>query len=236
MPAPVVTDINALVAQYQAALKPQQDILDTQVASNDASGVAQEAGLGAAQKGAFGQIEQKASDKGMAFSGFAPSKQAEYTGATYLPELAKLQQAIAQTRMGLLGKKADLNASANERALDQNTREKTAYQQWVDDQEKIRIQQQEAERQRQFDAAEAQKNRNATASNQRASSAASAPQLPSQAQFLAQAFSGYKPAKEGGQAWFTEREIIPAFMATYGITEQAAKNIIMPYRRRVFGE
>lgn len=59
---------------------------------------------------------------------------------------------------------------------------------------------------------------------------------PTTSQFLASAFSGYKPAYEGGKAYYTEREIIPALMANYNLSEKAAKEMAFSYRKRVFGE
>lgn len=60
--------------------------------------------------------------------------------------------------------------------------------------------------------------------------------VPSTDQFLVQAFSGYKPAYQGGQAFYTERQVIPALMANYGLTQKQAANLAYSYRKRVFGE
>lgn len=72
--------------------------------------------------------------------------------------------------------------------------------------------------------------------NRQRAAASSAPQMPSINQFLVQAFSGYKPAYEGGTAYYTEREIIPALMANYGLSERDAANLAYEYRKRTFGE
>jgi len=69
-----------------------------------------------------------------------------------------------------------------------------------------------------------------------ASRQTAASNTPSTAQFLSQAFSGYKPAYEGGQAYYTEREVIPALMANYGLNESQAAQMAYEYRKRVFGE
>lgn len=74
------------------------------------------------------------------------------------------------------------------------------------------------------------------AAAQQKSAASSASNTPSTAQFLTQAFSGYKPAYEGGQAYYTEREVIPALMANYGINQTQAAQMAYDYRKRVFGE
>lgn len=74
------------------------------------------------------------------------------------------------------------------------------------------------------------------AAAQQKSAASSAANTPSTAQFLSQAFSGYKPAYEGGQAYYTEREVIPALMANYGLNQTQAAQMAYDYRKRVYGE
>lgn len=122
-PAPVVQDLNSLVAKYQAALKPQADALDASINDNTQSGTAQTAGIDAKQTAAFGSIATQANAHGQDFTGFTPDAEAKYTGATYLPALATLQNTIDATKNTLLGKKADLAASANTSALGEQSQE-----------------------------------------------------------------------------------------------------------------
>jgi hypothetical protein len=124
--APAVQSLQNLVAQFSAAQAPQQQQLDTQIANNESSGSAQVSGLDQAKTNAFGNIEQTANNKGMYFSGFSPSQEASYTGATYLPALAKLQQTIAATRDSLNTSKANLNSTANTNALNEQKTEQSA--------------------------------------------------------------------------------------------------------------
>jgi hypothetical protein len=240
MPAPAVTDLNALIAQYQAALKPQGDILDQQIDKNTQSGTAGVAGINAQKDQAFGGIEQNASDKGMAFSGFGLDAQAKYLGGTFAPALANLQSTIEQTRLGLLGKKADLNVQANQSALDQNNREKTAYQQWVADQEKVAAQAAENERQRQWEAQQNTLNRNATAANSRASAAAKAPTAAQQKQAtlgligqdLGYLFNGIMVRKPG----YTEDKILPALKKEYPeFSAKELNELAYAYRKSEYG-
>lgn len=159
MAPPAVADLSTLINQYQTALKPQSDQLDTQIAANDASGVTQAQGLDAKKTQAFGDITQSANDRGGYFSGFSPDAQAKYTAGTYLPALAQLQDTIATTRGALLGKKADLSSSANTSALGELNNEKSAYQQWQQEQAKLSASATEAEKQRQFDSGQNDLNR-----------------------------------------------------------------------------
>lgn len=114
---PQVQSLNDIVAGIRNAQAPQQQQLDTSIGQNESAGAGQTAGLNAAEDNAFRSITQGAVNRGGYFSGFAPDAQAHYTGSTYLPALAKLQTTIAATRDSLLGKKADLAATANGQGL-----------------------------------------------------------------------------------------------------------------------
>lgn len=174
MPAPVVHTLEDTIAKIKAAQQPQYDYLDSLVAQNETSGTAQVQGIDAAKTGAFGQIAQAATNKGMTFSGFTPNEQASYLGSTYLPQLAKLQEAITGTRKSLFGKKADLTTQASTSAIDINRSEQSALDAYNAELEKQARDASEAERQRQFTAAENSKDRQLSASNNARSNAASA--------------------------------------------------------------
>lgn len=230
---PQVRDIQALIAQQQASLDPQYKLIDESINANDQSGQAQVQGLDAAKTKAFGGIEQAASDKGMFFSGFSPNEQANYTASTYLPALAQLQGTIASARNQLLGKKADLGKSAFDTATQMQEQDRAVLNDWNAKTRDQQFQASEAEKQRAFEANQNEQNRRADAAKSASNNAAA---KPSTAQFLGQAFSGYKPAYEGGQAYYTEREVIPALMANYGLDQKAAASMAYDYRKRVFGE
>jgi len=236
MAAPAVRKLNSLISEIGQSVAPQKALIDADIASNAQAGEAQVAGLDATKDRTFGQIEQRASDKGMLFSGFSPDAQAEYTATSYLPALAQLQAQIAQTRSQLLGKKADLDTNVFNQAF--QTREGDIGRKFTYDQSEAdrAFQERQAAAQRAFEAAQNDLNRKQQASLAASSRAAAASNKPSMQQFLVQAFSGYKPAYEGGQAYYTEREIIPALMANYNISEQAAKSMTYSYRKSVFDE
>lgn len=166
---PQVRNLQDLIAEQSKAITPQLGLIDESIQANDNSGVAQQKGLEAQQKKAFGQIEQGAQNKGMYFSGFSPDEQATYTSTTYLPALAALQGTIAKTRADLLGKKADLNTNVFDKASAMRENDLQTLAAW----NKMTAEQQfnasEAEKQRAFDAQQNQLTRNAQAASSRAS-------------------------------------------------------------------
>ena len=167
MSAPAIRDLNALISEIGQSVAPQKQLIDADIAN------AQKAGMEARKDKAFGQIEQRASDKGMLFSGFSPDAQAEYTASTYLPALAALQEKIAATRSQLLGKKADLDTNVFEKAY--QTREGDIGRRFTyDEGERSRaFQAAENEKRRAFEADQNERNRQSQAALQRAQMSAS---------------------------------------------------------------
>ena len=70
---------------------PQVASLQAQQATLPAQFTAQKSALEQARINAFRKIGNVASSRGMAFSGFTPEQEAQYTGTTYLPALANLE-------------------------------------------------------------------------------------------------------------------------------------------------
>lgn len=171
---PQVRELNNIIAELGQGVAGQKAQIDSDILRSEQSGAAQQEGLAAVQNKAFGQIEQGASNKGMLFSGFSPDAQAEYTSSTYLPALAKLQEAIASTRANLLGKKTDLDADVYARAVGIREGDVNAKRTWDMSVEERRAAAEEAERNRQFQATENAKQIAAENSRAAASRAASA--------------------------------------------------------------
>jgi hypothetical protein len=232
--APQVRDLQALIAQQTAALQPQQDLLDQSITANATSGAAQETGLGAQKDTAFKQIEQTGQNKGMFFSGFSPDEQAKYTAGTYLPALAQLQATIASTRSNLLGKKADLNMSAFDKANAQHENDLQTLADWNKLTEQERFNASEADKQRVFQAQQNASDRAASAAASYAKSQADAP--PPLATGLAQLFTGYVGAKQGGTPYYTENTIVPQLMAAYNLSHDAALKAAYNFRKQTFKE
>lgn len=181
MAAPAVRNLNNLITEIGQSVAPQKALIDADIASAQTAGEAQIAGMDATKDRTFGQIEQRASDKGMLFSGFSPDAQAEYTATSYLPALANLQAQIAQTRTQLLGKKADLDTNVFNQAF--QTREGDVSRKFTYDQAKEdrKFQANQAKIQRKFTEAQNEKDRAHARAMQAAQARASAPQGPSTA-------------------------------------------------------
>lgn len=176
--APTVRELNSLIAELGQSILPQKQLIDADIARTEMSGAAQEAGLGAAKDKEFKGIGQRAQNKGMFFSGFAPNEEAEYTGGTYLPALAALQATIAQTRSSLLGKKADLDADIFGKAFQTRENDINAKNTWESEQERRAWEADQARIERESRAAEAEKDRRASlAAAASKSSASAAPKL-----------------------------------------------------------
>jgi len=169
--APAVRDLNALVGEIGQAYQPQYQTIDKDVAFNEQSGVAATAGLQAQQRQAFGGIEQAAQNKGMFFSGFSPSEQANYTSTVYLPKLAELNKTIAQTRNQLLGRKAELDTDIRNKAFATREQDMTSLRDWQNQQAQRAWEAEQARIKMEFDARQAAADRAASAR----ASAASAP-------------------------------------------------------------
>lgn len=223
---PQVRNLQDLIKTQQDALQPQYSLIDQSIAANDTSGTAQVAGLEAKKTQAFGDITQAANDRGGYFSGYTPHEQATYTAGTYLPALAQLQSTIAQTRMGLLGKKADLGTKAFDTAYASQENDRQILADW----EKMTAEQQ-------FNASEADKTRVFTAQQNAADRATTLagkqPDIPA-AQFVSQEFFGYDPKNSDHQG--LAEDIMYQLMTQYKMSEKAAAGLVYPYRKQQFGQ
>lgn len=181
MAAPAVRDINNIIKELNPSVAAQKKLIDADIAMNATAGAAQEAGLAAQAQQAYGQIEQRAQDKNMLFSGFSPSEQANYNATSYLPALAQLQATIAGTRSQLLGKKADIDTNIFNKAFDTRENDIAVANDWkkMDYQQQWQAKQSQLDRdfqasQNALDRAEQQKDRAAAAAQVAAGNARSA--------------------------------------------------------------
>lgn len=233
MATPNVRELNGLVQTLTQGAQGQFQQIDTDIAANDASGAAQLAGLEAKKTRAFGDIEQSAQDKGMYFSGFSPDSRARYAADTYLPAVAQLQQTIASTRAGLLGKKADINAGIFNKAFDTQENDRAILADW----EKMSAQQQfessQADKQRAF---EAQQNLLSARSSSKTPTAAENKQAAYQSlqQDIAGAFNGFK--SEDFKNGSTE-QVLAELMNSYAgdIDSKQISQELYNYRKAKYG-
>lgn len=153
---PQVRDLQQLIAEQNASLQPQYDLIDKDIQANDNAGTAQIAGLEAKKTTAFKDISQGANNRGMFFSGFRPNEEATYTAGTYLPALAQLQSTIASARNSLLGKKADLGKGAFDTAFNTRERDVQTLAEWNQMTRQQQFQASEADKARVFEATQNQ--------------------------------------------------------------------------------
>lgn len=233
MAPPAVRDLNALVNEIGQAYQPQYQALDKDIAFNEQSGAAQLAGLQAQQQQAFSGIEQKAQNKGMFFSGFSPSEQANYVSTVTLPETAKLNQIVAQTRNQLLGRKAEYDTDIRNKAFATRESDLGALRTWEQQQQQRAW---EAEQNRLKMEQERQLQSQQIAAARASSRGSSGPKTPPVSAFLEEAFRGYRPASKGGTPYETENNIIPLLQQNYGMSPKQAREIAYGYRQAKFGE
>lgn len=162
---PQVRDLQALIAEQQAALKPQYDLIDQDIVGTENAGTAQIAGIGATKDREVKAISQRAQKKGMWFSGAPVAEESDYTMSTYLPALAQLQSTIASARNNLLGKKAELGKAAFDTAFGTREGDISAKRTWDAAETDRRWQEQQAAQDRAFKSAESEKDRRAAAAN-----------------------------------------------------------------------
>lgn len=193
MAAPAVRNLNTLVSEIGKSVQGQKSLIDADIAANARAGEAQEMGLAAQAQQAYADIDQRAQDKGMFFSGFSPTEQAQYNSSTYLPALANLQATIAQTRSALMGKKADLDTNVFNKAFDTREGDVNRRFQYTERVAGQQFSSSEAEKARQFEARE----NAATRAAQAAQSAANRAAEPTAAQNMSTALT----AKVGGDGY-----------------------------------
>lgn len=104
---PNVRSLDELMAATNSIYDPQRQAVQQQINNAGAQLPDQEKALYNAQQGAFKDISQLASNRGLLFSGFSPNQQAKYTGEKFLPAMAnlrsKVQDNIGRLQSALLG-------------------------------------------------------------------------------------------------------------------------------------
>lgn len=209
--------LEQILASRKQLYDPQRELVQQQIAQLDPQQQAATQGLETAKQTAFGDINNAANARGLAYSGAPIAEQQRYVGATYLPALANLQSTYASNKSklqaALLGINQDEATSAQQLQTDQQKAEAdAAYKQ-----QQLAITQQKA-------------NRPTKASKPTA--------YEQQAQFnslLSQAFQGYNP-KNKTQNFYTEKAVIPYLVAQTGLPADQVAKQVYAYRQAQFGE
>lgn len=251
--APTVQNLSDIMAELNPSIQGQTDVINKQKAANAATFDAQRSALEGAKTKGFNQINEQATGRGMAFSGIPLNEQANYLADKYLPGI---QAANAQQNANSLAydrEIADLGANVFNKAFDTRNTQTMSLNDWnkmlsgQDFSRSERIAGQDfsssqADKQRQFQAEQDALQRNFTASQNAANRAASATRdvadntPPPLSVGLTQLFSGYQPAYNGGQKYYTENNIIPQVMSTYNMSKADASRAVYSFRKQTFGE
>lgn len=128
--APVVQNLNDIVAELQPSVQGQTDVINKQKEASAAIYDAQRAGLDAAKTQGFNDINTQATGRGMTFSGIPLNEQAAYLSTKYLPGV---QAANAQQNADALAYDrsiADLNANIFNKAFDTRTTQQRDLTDW----------------------------------------------------------------------------------------------------------
>lgn len=220
-PARLQAEIDAL----NPAFNPQRDLINQQLALIPGQTQAAKSGLEQAKVNAFRDVDTNARGRGVYFSGFRPDAQARYIGEKFLPAVANVEAQGLQQQTAL-------QKALNEIAIIQR-QQATGNLQGVLDRE---------QRDRQFQAQQAaeQQARAQQAAASRGGGgggrAAASQGPPPLAQGISQLFQGYRPANQGGEAYYTENFIIPQLMQAYGMSRGDAERTAYSYRKQNFGE
>jgi hypothetical protein len=154
--------------------------------------------------------------------------------APILGNLGKQQSALTSEQQDLTSKQGLASAMASALLSD----DKARYQRLLDQYNAATAEDSAVEQKRQFEVTKAEQARQfnvqaAQSAKNAAKSATGSSSTPSVSQFLVQAFSGYQPGKSN---FYTEREVIPALMANYGLTKSQAEKYAYDYRQQVYGK
>lgn len=96
-----MASLQDIIASRRSIYDPQRQLVQQQIGALPGQQQAELAGLDQAKDNAFGDINKQANSNGMFFSGFRPSEQAKYVGATYLPARAQVANTYASNRSKL---------------------------------------------------------------------------------------------------------------------------------------
>lgn len=107
----MAADLAQYLNELSAVYKPQEDIINNQVAGLGAQQAEDQAGLDATKNREFAGITNRANARNMTYSGVAPDEEATYLGANYLPAVAGLKRTYAEKKSGFGSMLAELSAN-----------------------------------------------------------------------------------------------------------------------------
>ncbi len=138
-----VQSIQDIINQLNPTVAGRKDFISQQINAVPQSLQSSEAALQNQLNGAFGQIQQGASNRGIFFSGIPLAEQAQYTGTQYAPALAKLRQSAMDQQGALRQTLSDIDSDVYKQAFGINQQQQKDAN---DYQERLRQEQQAREK------------------------------------------------------------------------------------------
>lgn len=203
-----------------SAYNPQRDLYNSQLGQVDQQAQGAIQGLNQQKVNAFQDITNQANNNGMFYSGAPVSEEQRYTGGTFLPAMANIQNNAQNQKYGLQQALAGVG-------VNQTNQANSIYQTQLDrDQQQAQFNQQLQMQQAQNQAMlNMYKGYGGGGGGQAA---------PTQSQVLASAFNGYDPNNQGRRANFTEQQIAPQISGALNIPYSQALQLAYQYRKQVY--
>lgn len=202
--------------QLAPIYEPQIASLKAQEAGLAPQYQAQKSALEQARINAFRNISNTASARGMAFSGFTPEQEAQYTGTTYMPALANLETQQLKGKQSLIDA---INAANAERYTKAMGLSESA-------------QQAEAANQAAIEAARIKAASTVTSTKQPTQAEKTAALKEELAADIAGAFSSSKSKTP----YFTERTVLPTLYQQYAsLGNDLINKLVYQYRKNALG-
>lgn len=147
--APTVRTLDQILSEIGGVYTPQIQSLQTQQADIPNQVRAEEDGLAAKQKSAFGSILSGARRRGtgVAFGGIPLGEQAEYTASTYMPALANLRTAAKQQATSLQDAINQIQERRQSTAIGLQQYDQQRYDSWKQNQDALAESRRQAEAQ-----------------------------------------------------------------------------------------
>lgn len=214
--------LDQIIASLNPTYDPQAQLIQGQIDALPGQEQAMLSGLDTAKTKAFQDITNTANDHGVLYSGAPIKEQSQYAGEKFLPAVANIKATTAANKYKLTSALLGVQQSKQQRAQDVLTAEQRAEADAI---------------------AQQQKNDTALQVAQIRASSKAAPKekAPSAAdnfqQALSSGFSNYAPANKGGQAFWTEKVLIPQLQSLFPtMNAKQLQTAVYAYRKANFGE
>lgn len=214
--------LSQIYDSLNAAYNPQRDVYQNQLGQVDQQAQGAIQGANYQKDAAFQGITNQANSNGMFYSGAPIKEEQMYTGGTYAPAIANIQNAAQNQKFSLQGALAGVGVNQTNQANQIYGTQLGQDQQQNQFQQQLQMQQQQNQAMRDI--------------YSRGSGGGVAQAAPSSNQVLASVFNGYNPGQQGRQANYTEQQLAPKIQAALNIPYNQALQQAYQYRKQVYGQ